>query len=119
MGSGREDEANADPTGADPTPASWLKFGQRNILYIGFVGLLVPLAFALEGPRAPDMPRDLHGIAFALMLCGLVSAGFFLLNAGFVVANLARGRRIAKALIGCALPLVFGIVAAVVRRLVL
>jgi len=102
----------------DPTPASWLKFGQRNILYVGFVALLVPLGLALDGPR-PAGTQSLGGFAFALMLCGAVSAGFFLLNAGLVVVDLAKGRRIAKALIGCALPLVFGIGAVVVRRLTL
>ena len=53
----------------------------------------------------------------ALMLCGVVSAGFFLINAGLVVVDLAKGRRVVKALIGCALPLAFGIGAVVVRRL--
>jgi hypothetical protein len=48
-----------------------------------------------------------------------VSAGFFVLNAGLVAIDLAKGRHAAKALIGCVLPLVFGIGAVVVRRLVL
>jgi hypothetical protein len=102
----------------DLTPASWLKFGQRNILYIGFVTLLVPFGMALDGPR-PAGTQGLGGFAFALMLCAAVSAGFFVLNAGLVVVDLAKGRRIAKALIGCALPLVFGVGAVVVRRLTL
>jgi len=102
----------------DPTPASWLKFGQRNILYVGFVLLLVPFGMALDG-RGPPGTQSLGGLGFALMLCGMVSAGFFLINAGLVVFDLAKGRRIAKALIGCALPLVFGIGAMVVRRLAL
>lgn len=102
----------------DLTPASWLKFGQRNILYIGFVALLIPLGMALDGPR-PEGTQSLGGIPFALMLCGAVSVGFFVLNAGLVVVDLAKGRRAAKALIGCALPLVFGIGAVVVRRLVM
>ena len=102
----------------DPTPASWLKFGQRNLLYVGFVLLLLPFGMALDG-RGPPGTQSLGGFAFALMLCGVVSAGFFLINAGLVVADLAKGRRIAKALIGCVLPLVFGIGAVVVRRLAL
>ena len=105
-----------DEEPADPTPASWLKFGQRNILYIGFVALSVPFGMALDGPR-PAGTQSLGGIAFALMLCGVVSAGFFLINAGLVVVDLAKGRRVVKALIGCALPLAFGIGAVVVRRL--
>jgi|HubBroStandDraft_1064217.scaffolds.fasta_scaffold149331_2 hypothetical protein len=111
MHHGRDDE---EPD--DLTPASWLKFGQRNILYIGFVVLLVPLGMALDGPRPPGTITH-GGIAFALMLCAAVSAGFFVLNAGLVVFDLAKGRRVAKALIGCALPLMFGIGAVVVRRL--
>ena len=99
----------------DLTPASWLKFGQRNILYIGFVALLVPLGMALDG-RRPAGTQSLGGLGFALMLCAGVSVGFFILNAGLVVIDLAKGRRIAKALIGCALPLVFGIGAVVVQR---
>jgi hypothetical protein len=112
----REGHDSEEP--ADLTPASWLKFGQRNILYIGFVALLVPLGLALDGPVPPGT-RSLGGLAFALMLCGAVSAGFFVINAGLMVVDLAKGRRIAKALIGCALPLVFGVGAVVVRRLAL
>lgn len=109
MGQHSGDEANTDLT-----PASWLKFGQRNILYIGFIGLLVPFGLALDGPRPPGA-QSLGGIAFAMMLCGLVSLVFFLINAGLVVIDLAKGRRIAKALIGCALPLVFGLGSLLVR----
>jgi hypothetical protein len=111
MQQGRDEEETADLT-----PASWLKFGQRNILYIGFVALLIPFGMALDGPR-PAGTQSLGGFAFALMLCGAVSAGFFLINAGLVLVDLAKGRRVLKALIGCALPLVFGIGAVVVRRL--
>jgi hypothetical protein len=113
MHQGRDDE---EP--ADLTPASWLKFGQRNILYLGFVALSVPLGMALDGPR-PAGTQSPGGFAFALMLCVMVSAGFFLINAGLVVVDLAKGRRIAKALIGCALPLAFGVGAIVVSRLTL
>ena len=107
-----------DEESADLTPASWLKFGQLNVLYIGFVALLVPLGLALDGPR-PAGTQSPGGLAFALMLCGAVSAGFFVLNAGLVVVGLAKGRRAAKALIGCALPLVFGIGAVMMRRMVM
>jgi hypothetical protein len=109
----REDEPPADLT-----PASWLKFGQRNILYIGFVALSLPLGLALDGPRLPGTLSH-GGVAFALALCGFVSAIFFLLNAGLVVVDLAKGRRIVKALIGCALPLVFGVGAVVARRMMM
>ena len=56
-----------DEESADLTPASWLKFGQLNVLYIGFVALLVPLGLALDGPR-PAGTQSLGGLAFALML---------------------------------------------------
>lgn len=98
----------------DITPASWLKFGQRNILYIGFVALLFPFAMALDGPRPPGAQSP-GGIAFAAMLCGAVSIGFFLLNASLAVAGLARGRSAAKALIGCALPAVAGVSLAIFK----
>ena len=114
MHQGRDDEEEP----ADFTPASWLKFGQRNILYIGFVALSVPLGMALDGPRLAGT-RSLGGFAFALMLCGVVSAIFFVMNAGLVVIDLAKGRRAAKALIGCALPLIFGVGALMVRRLMM
>ena len=110
----RRDDEQPD----DLTPLSWLKFGQRNILYIGFVALSVPLGMALDG-RRPAGTQSLGGLAFALLLCVAVSAVFFALNAGLVVVDLAKGRRGVKALIGCALPLVFGIGAVVVRRWVM
>lgn len=100
----------------DITPASWLKFGQRNILYIGFVALLFPFAMALDGPRPPGVQSP-GGIAFAAMLCGAVSIGFFLLNASLAAACLARGRSAAKALIGCALPAVVGVSLAIFKSL--
>ena len=40
-------------------------------------------------------------------------------NAGLVVIDLAKGRRVLKALIGCALPLVIGVGVMVVRRMTL
>lgn len=112
------DHRRDDEEPADLTPASWLKFGQRNILYIGFVALSVPMGLALDGPR-PAGTLSHGGLAFALMLCVSVSVGFFVLNAGLVMVDLVKGRRAAKALIGCALPVVFGIGAVMVRRLVL
>jgi hypothetical protein len=109
---GPADEQNS----ADLVPASWLKIGQRNVLYIGFVALLIPLGMALDG-RRPAGTQSLGGFAFALTLCVAVSAVFFLVNAGLVVVDLANRRGTAKALIGCALPLVFGIGAVLMERL--
>ena len=112
------DRQNDDGEPVDLTPTSWLKFGQRNILYIGFVALLIPLGLALDGPRQAGT-QTLGGLGFSLMLCVAVSAGFFVLNASLAVLDLAKGRRIAKALIGCALPLVVGGGAIMVRRMTL
>lgn len=102
----------------DLTPASVLRFGQRNVLYLGFVVLLVPFGLALDGRRPPGT-ESLGGIAFAFMLCIAVSMGFFVLNASLVVAAAARRRHSAKAAIGCVLPVVFGIGAILARTLVL
>jgi hypothetical protein len=112
------DHDNDDETKGDLIPPSWLKFGQRNVLFIGFVALLLPLGLALDG-RRPAGTQGLGGFAFALLLCGLVSLVFFLVNAGLVVAGLARGRRVVIALIGCALPAVFGIGSMMVRHFTL
>lgn len=108
----RHDDFDADLD--DLTPASVLRFGQRNVLYMGFVALLIPFGLALDGPRVPGA-QSMGGVAFALMLCAAVSAGFFMLNLGLMVAALARGGRIAKASIGCALPVIFGAASVLVR----
>ena len=97
---------------------SWLTIGLRNILYLGFVTLLGPLSLALDGPRLTGTD-GLGGKAFALALCVLVSVVFFLVNSGLLVADLAHRRRVAKALLGCALPVIFGGGAALMRGLVL
>ncbi|MSP01483.1 MAG: hypothetical protein EXR07_10610 [Acetobacteraceae bacterium] len=112
------DRERDDEDTADLTPASWLKFGQRNVLYLGFVVLLLPFGMALDGPGPPGgaiATQSLGGLAFAVMLCGAVSLGFFVINAGLVVIDLAKGRRAAKALIGCVLPAVVGIGSLLVR----
>jgi hypothetical protein len=109
---------DGDDEAADLTPASWLKFGQRNILYIGFVALLIPFGMALDG-RRPAGTQTLGGFGFALMLCVAVSTGFFVINAGLFVVDLAKGRRVAKALIGCALPILLGLGSVLIRRLTL
>ena len=60
------DEPKSD---APPPPAaSWFhRFGHRNIAYILFVVLLIPLGIAMEasGSRGPDAGG---GITFALIL---------------------------------------------------
>ena len=59
MQRGRDDE---EP--ADLTPASWLKFGQRNILYVAFAVLSVPFGMALDG-RRPTGSQSLSGLGCA------------------------------------------------------
>src|SRR5207249_3029547 len=80
------------------------RFGYGNIAYLVFVALLIPLGIAMEasGPRGPDRGG---GIAVALLLWGIVSGLFFVINAGLAIVALARGRPAGKALIGCALPI--------------
>lgn len=100
---------------ADLTPASVLRFGQRNVLYLGFVSLLVPLSMALEG-RHPPGTSSLGGAAFALVLCCVVSAAMFLVNSGLVALDLAKRRPVAKALTACALAALFGGLALALRH---
>ena len=100
----------------DLIPASWMTFGQRNILYIGFVGLLIPLGMALDGKRQAGT-QSLGGFGFALTLCLTVSVGFLLINSGLLVFNVVKRRPAVKALIGCALPLVGALGSIVVRSL--
>jgi hypothetical protein len=87
-----------------PTASRASRFGYRNIAYLGFVGLLIPLGIALEasGPRGPDRGG---GIALALLLWGIVSGLFFVINAVLAIVAMARGRPAGTALIGCALPI--------------
>jgi len=90
---------------AQSPTVSWAgRFGYRNIAYLGFVALLIPLGIALEasGPRGPDRGG---GIAVALLLWGIVSGLFFITNAVLAIVALARGRPAGTALIGCALPI--------------
>ena len=109
-------DRSEDEASAWPLPSAWVSLGQRNILYLLFVSLLGPFGLALEGRRLSGTD-SLGGIAFALMLCMTVSAGFFAINAGLVVVDLRHGRRTAKAMLGCALPLIFGLAAVVMRRM--
>ena len=94
------------PGPASPPAASWIgRLGRRNLAYLLFVALLIPLGIALEasGPRGPDSGG---GIMLALMLFGAGSALFFLANAALAIVALAKRRPAGKALIGCALPFV-------------
>jgi len=78
-------------------------FGMRNVVYLVFVVLLIPLSYALEagGPKGPDAGG---GIAFGLTLWAVVSLVFFLVNAVLAIVAGIRGRPAGPALIACALP---------------
>jgi hypothetical protein len=91
---------------AQSTPARptwWRRFGRRNIAYAAFVVLLVPFGMVLEatGPTGPDRGG---GIMAALMLWGIGSLAFFVVNAILLVVALVKGRPAAKPAIACALP---------------
>ena len=88
-------------------PAAWLKFGQRNLLYIAFVTLLLPLGLALDGPRPPGVPT-LGGLGFALHISLWASAVFLAVNLVLLLSGFTKARPIVKPLIGCALPLLCG-----------
>ncbi len=84
--------------------AWWRRFGRRNIAYIAFVILLVPFGIALEasGPQGPDRGG---GVAAALMLGGIGTAAFFIVNAILLIVALVGNRPAAKPAIACALPI--------------
>ena len=94
----------------------WLLFGQRNILYLGFVMLLPALGLALDGPR-PAGSQSLGGMGLAVMACTIVSLLFFAINAGLAVMDLIKRRRAVKSLTGCGLALMFGGAAILARGL--
>ncbi|WP_374654870.1 hypothetical protein [Dongia sp.] len=88
-----------------PAPRRGLpaRLGRRNIGYIVFMAVLVPLALLLEanGPGGPDSGG---GIMFGIIAWGLISLGFFGINLILLFRDLARGQPAGKALIACALP---------------
>lgn len=92
-----------DQTIARPKPRPLAAFGLRNVLYLAFTLLLIPVSYALEatGPKGPDAGG---GIALGLTLWAVVSLVFFLVNAVLAIVAGARGRPVGPALIACALP---------------
>jgi hypothetical protein len=95
--------ARADEIAEPPKEPLWRRFGRRNLLYVAFVILLIPLGIALEatGPGGPDRGG---GVGGAVLAGGLVSLAFFLVNAVLAGVALAKGRPARIALIACALP---------------
>lgn len=82
----------------------WRRFGRRNWAYLAFVILLVPFGIALEasGPGGPDRGG---GVAGALMLGGIGTALFFLVNLVLLIVALVKNRPAGKPAIACALPI--------------
>jgi hypothetical protein len=104
---------SVDPTPAstgnnDPQPGWPARFGRRNLAYLGFVLLLIPLGLAMEeaGPKGPDSGG---GIMFAIILWAIVSIGFFAVNAVLSIVAFAKAKPIGKPLIACALPMLIAI----------
>lgn len=84
---------------------NWVrKVGRRNLGYVAFVAILMPLAWALEesGPSGPDAGG---GVMFGLIVWALVSLVFFLWNLVLLIRDLTRGVPAGKAFIACALPI--------------
>ena len=79
--------------------------GRRNIAYVVFVSLLVPFGMLMEagGPKGPDSGG---GIMAAIIVWGVVSLIFFIVNAGLAIGCIVRRRSATKPLIACALPIV-------------
>jgi hypothetical protein len=84
---------------------NWIrKIGRRNVAYVVFVAILMPLAWALEesGPSGPDAGG---GVMFGLIVWALVSVIFFVWNLVLLIRDLTRGTPATKAFIACALPI--------------
>jgi hypothetical protein len=78
--------------------------GRRNIAYVVFVSLLVPFGKFMEA-AGPQGPASGGGIMAAIILWGVVSLIFFIVNAGLAIGAIVRGRSALKPLIACALPI--------------
>lgn len=95
---------SAVPAPFAPAATGWLqRGGRRNVAYVVFVAILIPVANALEasGPQGPDSGG---GIMLGLIVWGLVSLGFFLVNAILLIAALAKSGEALKPFIACLLP---------------
>jgi hypothetical protein len=90
---------------AGPAAPTWPKrFGYRNIAYLASIPLLIVLAVTLEasGAQGPDA-RGAGGAA--VLIWGIGSTVFFLVNAVLAIIALVRGQPAAKPAIACAMPL--------------
>lgn len=95
----------ADGANGGDAPPTWLQsVGRRNLAYIAFVVILIPVANLLEasGPRGPDAGG---GIMLGIILWALVSLVFFVVNAILLFVALAKQRPFQKPLVACLLPI--------------
>ncbi|TDQ84617.1 hypothetical protein A8950_1176 [Dongia mobilis] len=86
-------------------PPNWVQsVGRRNLAYIAFVILLIPLANILEanGPQGPDAGG---GIMLGIIVWALVSLVFFGVNLVLLFIALAKQREFHKPLVACLLPI--------------
>src|SRR5437879_6050689 len=91
-------------TSSPAKPTRWRRFGYRNTAYFVFLALLIPFGIALEasGPGGPDRGG---GVGAAVMLGGIGSLLFFLINAVLLMIALTKRRPARIPLIACALPI--------------
>jgi hypothetical protein len=90
-----------------PSPAQgawWRRVGRRNLAYVAFVVSLVPIGMILEG-SGPGGPDRGGGIMAALLLGGIGSVAFILVNAVLVVVALVQGQAVKKPLFACVVPI--------------
>lgn len=94
------------------------KIGRRNVAYIVFIAVLLPLAWALEesGPRGPDAGG---GVMFGLIAWALVSGVFFIWNLILLIRDLSRGTSAVKPFIACALPVAIIVGSMVIEEIVM
>jgi hypothetical protein len=83
--------------------SSWRRFGLRNWGYLAFLALLVPFGMVLEasGPGGPDRGGGEYA---ALMLGGVGTALFFVINFILLIVALVKNRPAGKPAIACGLP---------------
>ncbi|WP_374384696.1 hypothetical protein [Dongia sp.] len=81
------------------------RIGRRNIGYVLFTALITGIGLLLEagGPQGPDSGG---GIMFGLIVWGLTSLVFFLVNLVLLIRDLMRQQPAGKALLACALPII-------------
>ncbi len=80
------------------------RVGRRNIAYVAFTVLLVPLGMLMEanGPQGPDAGG---GVMFAIILWALGSLAFLVVNLVLFIRAMSRKQPAGKQLLAVALPI--------------